>query len=186
MKKIYLAGPEVFRPNAMSVFREMKAECQTRGLQGMSPFDSEFQASDKPGIEDALAIFRINRRLIDESQAVVANLTPFRGPSADVGTVWEIAYAMGNDIPVFGYSTDRKTYRDKVIADTAKGRFAHVEYDASGLLYVDGMIVEPFGLRDNLMIEGSLMQQRVLGTGIVMLDSFEQALDTLVARIGAD
>ncbi len=182
MKKVYLAGPDVFYVDALSRFGEMKRMCSERGLQGLSPFDNEFKISDHPGLEDALTIFRLNRRMIEECDAVVANLTPFRGVSADPGTVWEMGYAMGNDKPVAAFSTDPMRYKERVLGWAMK-RPGMLQRDANGLVLVDGMVVEPFGLRDNLMLEGSLMQQRSVPGGIVLLDSFEMALDSIAARL---
>ena len=36
---------------------------------------------------------------------VIANMEPFRGPSMDVGTAFEMGYATRADIPIFGYSS---------------------------------------------------------------------------------
>ena len=32
---------------------------------------------------------------MDAADAIIANLTPFRGPSADAGTVYELGYMAG-------------------------------------------------------------------------------------------
>jgi len=44
-----------------------------------------------------------------------ANLTPFRGPSADVGTVYELGYMLGKGGKLcLGYSNTPRGYIDKV------------------------------------------------------------------------
>ena len=53
----------------------------------------------------AHAIFLQNVALIEKSAIVLANIVPFRGPSADPGTVWEIGYAYAKGIPVICYGS---------------------------------------------------------------------------------
>lgn len=176
--KVYPAGPDVFYVDALARFAEMKQKCQDHGVEGLSPFDNNFQVSEHPGLEDALTIFRLNRKMIEEADAVIANLTPFRGVSADPGTVWEVGYAMGNDKPVFAYSQDDDQYVHRVMNYSKTGM---IQRDANGLLILDDMLVEPFGLRDNLMLEGGLIEQRAM-PGVVLLNSFDMAPDELVRR----
>ena len=64
---------------------------------------------------------RRDRRLIDSCRALLANVTPFRGPSADVGTAWEMGYASGQGKPVVAYSDDLSVYREKVFRDRWSG-----------------------------------------------------------------
>ena len=45
-----------------------------------------------------------------------ANLTPFRGPGADPGTVYELGYMAGRGKPCFGYTNDASLYVDRVAA----------------------------------------------------------------------
>ena len=97
--------------------------------------DEEVDFNSGTKEEVAKCIQGICTRMIHECDAVVANLSPFRGPSADVGTVWECAYAKALGMPVFGYG-DRIEYKDKVF-----GTCPH-----------DGMLVEDFHGYDNLML----------------------------------
>ena len=45
-----------------------------------------------------------NEELIRSCRLLIANLTPFRGPSADVGTAYEIGFARALKLPVYAYS----------------------------------------------------------------------------------
>ena len=70
-----------------------------------------------PGLaphEQAMHLFAAMIRLMDECDAGIANLTPFRGPSMDVGTAFELGYLYGNAKPVFGYSNDPRDYAERV------------------------------------------------------------------------
>jgi Nucleoside 2-deoxyribosyltransferase len=102
--RVYLAGPDVFFPEPLSIARTRKAFLAEIGLIGVFPLDS--QGAQSPSSSSAAAIFRTNCELIDSCPGVLANLSPFRGPSADVGTAWELGYAFGRGKPVSAYSDD--------------------------------------------------------------------------------
>jgi nucleoside 2-deoxyribosyltransferase len=99
---VYLAGPEVFLANAAQLGQEKKARCERRGFSGRFPLEPDlaFEA------DEALSgrIFEANVALLRACDAVVANLTPFRGASADVGTVFEIGFARALGKPIFAYA----------------------------------------------------------------------------------
>lgn len=138
-KKVYLAGPDVFRPNAKEHGEYLRKVANDIALSAHFPLDAKITLTGKRH-EDGLRIYQANKDLIDECDGVVANLNPFRGPSADVGTVWEIGYAAGRGKPVVGYSMEWAThYRDRVIS--------------MGIPH-DGMLLEDFIMTDNLMIVG--------------------------------
>src|SRR3979490_533168 len=89
---IYLAGPDVFLPDAVEIWRRKAELCTRHGLIGLYPLDNAID----PAAEDAsLRIFRGNETLMIEADAIIANLTPFRGPGADPGTVYELGYMAG-------------------------------------------------------------------------------------------
>src|SRR5260370_41156129 len=99
--KIYLAGPDVFLPDAVEIGRRKAELCTRRGLTGLYPLDSAID----PAAEDASRrIFRGNETMMIEADAIIANLTPFRGPGADAGTVYELGYMAGRAQPCPGYS----------------------------------------------------------------------------------
>ena len=85
--KVYLAGPDVFLPDADRIGRLKRDICKRHGLEGLFPLDGNPPESDEPL---SLRVFRANTTLMDQADAIIANLTPFRGPSADCGTVFEL------------------------------------------------------------------------------------------------
>jgi nucleoside 2-deoxyribosyltransferase len=148
--KIYLAGPEVFLPDAVVVGQRKKDVCARHGQVGLFPLDSDLSAvSDVPL---SRRIFAANAVLMEEADAIIANLTPFRGPSADPGTVYELGFMLGlaragKQKLCLGYSNIASSYLDKLRARAA------LAPDATGVLRdADGLQVEDFGLADNLMI----------------------------------
>ena len=137
--RVYLAGPDVFLPDPATRFDAMKALCARHGLLGISPLD--VPPGEVP-FPDAHAIARRNEAHIRRCDAVLANLTPFRGPGADPGTVYEIGYARALGRPVFGYACVAADYAARVRAMPG----SVTARDA------DGMQIEDFGLYENLMI----------------------------------
>ena len=89
---LYLAGPDVFLPDAIEIGRRKVALCEKHDATGLFPLDNEI---DLAAPDASLQIFRANQTMMDRADAIVANLTPFRGPSADAGTVYELGYMAG-------------------------------------------------------------------------------------------
>ena len=142
--KIYLAGPDVFLPDAIEIGRRKAAICARHGLRGLYPLDN---AVDLSAADASLAIFKGNEAMMDAADAIIANLTPFRGPSADSGTVYELGYMAGRGKFCLAYSNDPTSYRDRV------ARLFDVTTSADGrLVDPEGLTVEDFGWPDNLMM----------------------------------
>ena len=87
--RVYLAGPDVFLPDAVAIGRRKKELCAHYGFEGLYPFDNEI-SGDHLGTRVDLLIYRANVAMIHEADFGIFNLTPFRGSSADVGTVFEL------------------------------------------------------------------------------------------------
>ena len=87
-QKIYLAGPEVFLPDADDIGLRKKALCEKYGFVGLFPLDNEIANLPADGRLDQ-AIYAANLVLMKEADIGICNLTPFRGISADAGTVFE-------------------------------------------------------------------------------------------------
>jgi nucleoside 2-deoxyribosyltransferase len=146
--KIYLAGPDVFLPDAVEIGRRKAAICARQGLTGLYPLDN---AIDLTAADASLAIFRGNEAMMDSADAIIGNLTPFRGPSADAGTVYELGYMAGRGKLCFAYSNDPALYPERVARS-----FAVTKAAAGHLIDDEGLAVEDFGLPDNLMMIHSL------------------------------
>jgi nucleoside 2-deoxyribosyltransferase len=161
MASVYLAGPDVFLADAIDVGRVKKARCENHGLVGVFLLDAELSLARENGISER--IFNANVALMRQCAAVIANITPFRGLSADAGTAFEVGFAFALGKPVFAYTNVATHYRDRVVdafgaSGVARGR------EFAG----DGMSVENFGLMDNLMIAEAVRSQ---GWDIVVRDA---------------
>jgi len=168
--RAYLAGPEVFLPDAFALGEAKKAICAEHGLVGVFPLDP---LDGRLPELDGLALFAHCVGHLDAADLVIANLTPFRGPSMDVGTAVEIGYGLGRGVPVFGYTNVAADYRDRVDAEP-------------------GWLVEDFGFVDNLMCEGTVrahggevVRSAVAGDAATVLADLT-GFRTAVARAAAD
>ena len=141
--KVYLAGPDVFLPDALEVGRQKTEICRRHGLTGLYPLDN---VVDRATTEASLQIFKANETMMDQADAIIANLTPFRGPGADAGTVYELGYMAARGKFCLGYSNDPAVYADRVRRSTK------VTMQAGHLVDADGLTVEDFGHTDNLMM----------------------------------
>ena len=141
--KIYLAGPDVFLPDAVEIGRRKAAICAAHGLTGLYPLDNEI---DLTAPDASRQIFCGNEAMMDEADAIIANLTPFRGAGADPGTVYELGYMAGRRKVCLAYSNDGSNYADRL------GRLVNVTPEGRRLVDPQGLTVEDFGLVDNLMM----------------------------------
>lgn len=148
MKKIYIAGPDVFEKNSIEIGERYVELCKKYGYEGLYPLDNIINfAQDKRKV--AQDIFIANRKLIDECDIVIANLNSFRGKESDSGTVWECGYASALGKEVYAY-----VYRNGAYAD----QFSDTEKLASKIGYSDlnGKTIEDFDYPVNLMIACSV------------------------------
>lgn len=152
--RVYLAGPDVFLPDPLARGAALKAVCARYGLTGVFPMDP---LADEPPQWAALPEFqRIalrNEAHIRAADALIANLTPFRGPSADVGTVFELGFMRALGRPVFGWSNtaaDFLTRTRAFLGDAAAAAADGMWRDR------EAMALEHFGCLDNLMIDGAV------------------------------
>ena len=147
--RVYLAGPDVFLPEPRAAGARLKAICRAVGLEAHFPLDVELDA--------ARAIAAANEALIRRCDGVLANLTPFRGPSADPGTVYEIGYARALGKPIVAYSEASDTFVERTVAWLERlGTRAQRRADGA-LADAEGMAIESFELIDNLMIPAGIL-----------------------------
>ncbi|MEK9968654.1 MAG: nucleoside 2-deoxyribosyltransferase [Ferrovibrio sp.] len=135
--KLYLAGPDVFAPDAPSRFAMMRVACRAAGFEPLTPVDTALP-DHLQGAVLADFIKQANVALIRRCDAVVANVSPFRGPNMDPGTAWEIGFAEALACPVFLWSETAALLADRTPND--------------GNVDAQGWLVENFGLAENLMI----------------------------------
>lgn len=152
-KRIYLAGPEVFLREAKAVGERKKMLCRKFGFEGVFPLDIEVNVEGKAAREIGLCISSVNEGLIKSCDLVIANITPFRGPSLDVGTAYEMGFAHALGKKVFAYTNVAAPFTER----TLKALDGQVARGVDGKLWdTAGMFVEEVDLVDNLMIDGCI------------------------------
>ncbi|WP_421697688.1 nucleoside 2-deoxyribosyltransferase [Ancylobacter sp.] len=149
--RLYLAGPDVFRADAAEQGERLLALCAAAGAEGLFPLHA-----------DGVDIRRACLEMLDAADAVIADITPFRGTHMDPGTAFEIGYAEARGTPVFLWSADPRPLRERH-PPGADGRDG------------EGFLVEDWGKTENLMI---VPDGRAVGS------SAEDAIAEAVAALG--
>ncbi|MEN3111102.1 nucleoside 2-deoxyribosyltransferase [Uliginosibacterium paludis] len=141
--KAYLAGPDVFRPDALAWAAEARALCAAFGVEALVPLDSVLTRADE--------IYRHNLALIAQADVVLANLDSFRGAEPDSGTCFEAGYAVALGKRVIGYTTEPADSHSRLRAWQGQAP----ELVEGVLRDRDGWLVENFGHPANLMLAES-------------------------------
>ncbi|MCC5953100.1 MAG: nucleoside 2-deoxyribosyltransferase [Acidimicrobiia bacterium] len=169
---VYLAGPDVFLPDAAGIGAYKQDRCAAAGLDGRFPLDA-VRADDLTGrspTDQATLLFTGCLTMMDECVAGLINLSPFRGPSADAGTAFELGYLFAQGKPVVGYTSEARHY-DHRVTDAER-------------------VIERFDLSDNLMLDraaaaaGVEVVRRSPGPGedpLPAVAAFEIAVEHLAA-----
>lgn len=142
----YLAGPDVFLHDPRTHGRRKVEICAAHGVTGHTPLDDDVDMREMTPPEAGGAIYRHNIQLMRRCDIIIANLSPFRGPSADVGTVFELGMFVGMRRPSFGYSNSGSPFAERT--REFLGRYPDP---------ID-LTVEDFDLPDNLMIPSAVLQ----------------------------
>jgi nucleoside 2-deoxyribosyltransferase len=95
---------------------------------------------------DAATIYNGNITRITQADAVVADISAFRGPHMDPGTAMEIGFAAALGKPVFAYTSSPGPLIRRISCEKTD----------TGWRDAQGNLVEDFGLPDNLMIASTL------------------------------
>ncbi len=169
--RVYLAGPEVFLPNASEILERKRELTKAVGLVPVSPGDLVI-----PRLDDrhalGLAISRIDEELMDGADAIIANLTPFRGLAADTGTCFELGYMCAKGRQAFAYTNVAADHYARTLDYYGGKVVGGVDGRERG---ADGLSVEDFDMIDNLMLDGGIERR---GGVIVRGNAAPEALYT--------
>ncbi len=146
----YLAGPDVFLPNAVAHAARKVEICQRYGLRGLPPLNQDIETTAKAldkTLDKALdgwqSIYAKDIAMMERCDIIIANLTPFGGASADAGTLIEVGWFLGQQKPIFGYSNNSESFEQRMRRQLGEG---HADLG-----------IEGFHLPDNLMIVGAVL-----------------------------
>ena len=186
--KVYLAGPEVFLANAREQLDRKIALTRAAGLTPVSPGD--FVIPPQPTRRQfGHAISEIDERMMDSADAIIANLTPYHGVSADVGTCYELGYMCAQGKLAYAYTNVAADMKTRTVAHYDGDVFT----DATGRLRGrrDGLSIEDVEMVDNLMMQGGVERR---GGQVIVHDApadelytdttaFEECLRLLAKRV---
>lgn len=139
--KIYITGPDVFRKNSKEYFEGISALLKESDHEALIPL--------YPDTHSAQKIFELNCLKIRECDVILANLNQFRGIEPDSGTIWELGYGHSFGKKIIGYDKNTETLAEKT------SKYFYMEKNkvvTENTIFPDGMKVETFGFKHNLMI----------------------------------
>ena len=182
----YLAGPDVFFPNARDVGWQKRAYLQSLGVRGYFPLDNEAPPDllKNPAqairfIGDANEKMMLDCCLDGRIGLILANMSPFHGPSMDVGTAFEIGFMSAlsykRNVIIIGYTSDKRSFEERV-AEEIYGGWMNITHKDGIPHGPDGTVIEAFGSADNLMITNAIAR-----TGGGIFPTFEAAAQFGVA-----
>lgn len=159
--RTYLAGPEVFLPDALAVLGEKAELARAAGFDAVTPLDNESPAGGSR-FDRGLAIYRANLGLMQGCDLIIANLTPFRGVGADPGTAFELGYMAARGARIAADSNRAASHFERIRDEHYGG---HVAQDPAGEHRgPDGLAAENFDMADNLMLAGAIVE----GQGVLV------------------
>ena len=168
ISSVFLAGPDVFFPEAPDLFARKHALCHAAGFAPLTADDADI-VEEEPSEAMAREIYAAAVARLRRADALIANLTPWRGPGCDPGTAFEAGFAAGLGKPVFAYMNvpveDDAEYRSRVIdlvgGDLGPdGRWRDPE----------AAEIEDFGLPESLMLWAEARRLYVIVTADPLFD----------------
>jgi nucleoside 2-deoxyribosyltransferase len=170
--KVYLAGPEVFLPNARQQLDIKIALTRASGLTPVSPGD--FVIPPQPTKRQfGQAISAIDEQMMDSADAIIANLTPYHGLGADTGTCYELGYMCAQGKLAYGYTNVAADHKTRTVAHYG-GTGCYTD-DKGRLRGPDGLAIEDVDMADNLMMQGGIERR---GGVVVVHDASPDAIYT--------
>ena len=168
--KLYLAGPEVFRPDAIEYAQTQRSLCVQYGFIGLHPMDNNVDLSDS-SMRTATGIYRGDIGQIKACDIVMANCNAFRGALIDDGTAYELGYGNALGKPTYGYIErllpEQELLQERCVFTTLPdGR----KVDQDGFLLVDD-----FGTSINLMMQCGMLDSG----GRLVAGDFETCLKAI-------
>ena len=187
--KVYIAGPEVFLPDARAQLDRKIALTRAAGLVPVSPGDLAIPPQPTKR-QFGRKISETDEQMMDSADAIIANLTPYRGIGADQGTCYELGYMCAQGKLAYGYTN--------VTADMAARSIAHfagvtTTRPDGRLRGPDGCLIEDVDMIDNLMMQGGIERRggevvvhaAAPGEELTDTTAFETCLRLLAQRAAA-
>ena len=176
----YLAGPDIFFPNPFDIAAEKIEILKKHDIIGHFPLDNTIDIKGMPPKEQSDAIGLANEQLmlecckVDQISIILANMTPYHGPSMDVGTAFEMGFfsalaTVQDNIIIIGYTDDKRNFEERVVSDHFGG--------CENITKRDGITYDPHGneIETFQQIENLMMTHAMHKTNAHIVYSFEEA-----------
>ena len=174
--KLYLAGPDVFRPDAVEYAQTQRNLCEQYGFIGLHPMDNNIDLSES-SMRTATKVYRGDINQIKACDLIIANCNAFRGALIDDGTAYELGYGNALGIPTYGY-IDRLIPAQELL----QSRYSFTTLPDGRKADSDGfLLVDDFGTSINLMMQCGMLDsggRLVEGDVETCLRVIRQELDT--------
>ncbi len=161
IRRVFLSGPDLFMPDGAELLAAKRAACAAAGFEGVHA--AEGVGEGLPGELKARTLYAEVIAALRGCDAVVANLTPWRGPHPDPGTVFEAGFAGGLGVPVFAYmnvaTPELADHRDRVAAVVGASLDERGEWRDP-----DGGLIEDLGLPESVMLWAEARRYVVVAT----------------------
>ena len=148
--KVYLAGPEVFLPNATEYAEKQCQLCYKYNFVPLHPMDNTVDLGKKD-YETATRIYQANVNQIHECNIIIANCNPFRSMCVmDDGTAYELGFGNALGKISYGYITKKELLTDRTTRDypTQLDIISNLHIDKEGYAVTDA-----FDTSINLMMQ---------------------------------
>ena len=104
---------------------------------------------------------------------ILANMSPFHGPSMGVGTAFEVGFMSAlsckTNVIIIGYMPDKRSFEDRVVEEIYGG-WSNITHKNGIPHGPDGNMIEAFGGADNLMVTNAIVR-----TGGDIFPTFKEA-----------
>ena len=147
---VFLAGPDRWFPDGAALIAEKAALCEAAGFAPVVSKGDGLVETERSEVM-AREIFASVCQQVRGADALVANLTPWRGPNADPGTTFETGFAAALGKPVFAYLNVRDE-NEAEYGSRVEAIFGGTRDERGIWRDGDGCEIEDFGLAENLML----------------------------------
>jgi nucleoside 2-deoxyribosyltransferase len=150
ISSVFLSGPDAYHTDGEALLLDKKTLCAAAGFIPVTA-DAGALTEEDPSEAMAREIYAQRVSRLKEADAVIVNLTPFRGPGCDPAAAFEAGVMSGMGKPVFAYmnvmSEDEAELSARIEAyEGASAGDDGIWRDASGYE------IEDFGLPESLML----------------------------------
>jgi nucleoside 2-deoxyribosyltransferase len=150
---IYLAGPDPYLPEGEALLQRKRELCEAVGLTAVGSRKPTPENGDSSRASElqARVLYSEALQALRGADAVIANLTPWRGPDCEPATAFEMGFASALGKPVFAYMNVEDEAEAEYLGRVEAMLGAQV--DVHGLWRdPDGCEIEDLDLPESLML----------------------------------